>query len=370
MQKYVELLRDPMQVKPESLRAARQKSSSTPPHVYRLNYNESPYGLGPASQAALEEAIKTPYIYPDWFSVELKTNLAKLYDMKFENVVVGPGSSAMINMLGELFINPGDEFIFGDPSYEAFRDVANDYGAVTVPIPLDDDMNYDLDAMLAAITDKTKILVVVNPNNPTGTYIDSAKLEAFIRKIPKHVITVIDEAYMEFVTDEKSYSMMKLIKEGIDKPLVIMRTFSKIYGMAGLRVGYAITDPDMADHFGKSSNAWNVSFIGQKTAAAAIADQDHVSAVRDINAQERIKVTDALRDLGCRVFDSQANFILFKAPIDNMTVYSKLEEKDVLIGAPIGMNRVSLGKPEMNEKFLQIMREILADAALCEKNPA
>ena len=217
MQKYVELLREPMQVKPESLRAARQKSSSTPPHVYRLNYNESPYGLGPASQAALEEAIKTPYVYPDWFSVELKTNLAELYGLKFENIAVGPGSSAMINMLGELFINPGDEFVFGDPSYEAFRDVANDYGAVPVAVPLDDDMNYDLDAMLAAITDKTKILVVVNPNNPTGTFIDSAKLEAFIRKVPKHVITVIDEAYMEFVDDPNSYSMMKLIKEEIER---------------------------------------------------------------------------------------------------------------------------------------------------------
>ena len=120
MQKYVELLREPMQVKPESLRAARQKSSSTPPHVYRLNYNESPYGLGPASQAALEEAIKTPYVYPDWFSVELKTNLAELYGLKFENIAVGPGSSAMINMLGELFINPGDEYKsdkFNEPLY-------------------------------------------------------------------------------------------------------------------------------------------------------------------------------------------------------------------------------------------------------------
>ena len=273
---------------------------------------------------------------------------------------MGPGSSAMINMLGELFINPGDEFIFGDPSYEAFRDVANDYGAVTVPIPLDDDMNYDLDAMLAAVTDKTKILVVVNPNNPTGKFIDSKKLEDFIRKVPKHVITIIDEAYLEFVTDENCYSMLKLIKEGIDKPLVIMKTFSKIYGMAGLRVCYAITDPVMADHFGKSSNAWNVSYIGQKTAAAATLDQEHVSMVKNINAKERDKVTKALRELNCKVYDSQTNFILFKAPIDNMEVYTKLEEQDVLIGAPIGMNRVSLGKPEMNEKFIKIMKEILS----------
>lgn len=164
---------------------------------------------------------------------------------------------------------------------------------------------------------------------------------------------------MEFVDDPNSYSMMKLIKEEIDQPLIIMRTFSKIYGMAGLRVGYVITSPDMTDHFGKSSNAWNVSFIGQKTAAAATKDQEHVSMVHDINAKEREKVTKTLCNLGCRVYDSQANFILFKAPIDTMEVYTKLEEQDVLIGVHVGMNRVSLGKPEMNEKFLKIMKEIL-----------
>ena len=116
----------------------------------------------------------------------------------------------------------------------------------------------------------------------------------------------------------------------------------------------------MADHFGKSSNAWNVSYIGQKTAAAATLDQEHVSMVKNINAQERDKVTKALRELNCKVYDSQTNFILFKAPIDSMEVYTKLEEQDVLIGAPIGMNRVSLGKPEMNEKFIKIMKEILS----------
>lgn len=360
MQKYTELLREPMKVKPESLRAARRQSSNTPPGVYRLNYNENPFGLGPNSAKALAKACETPFVYPDWFSVELKTNIAKLYGLEFENVVVGPGSSAMINMLGELFINPGDEFVFGDPSYEAFRDVANDYGAITVPVPLDDEMNYDLDAMLAAITPKTKILVVVNPNNPTGTFINSAKLEEFIRKVPKHVITVIDEAYMEFVTDEDSYSMMKLVREGLDKPIVIMRTFSKIYGMAGLRVGYAITDPVLADHFGKSSNAWNVSYIGQKTAAAAISDQEYINNIHDIIAKERAKVSARLTELGCKVYKSQANFILFKTSVPNTEVSEKLAEQGVLIGSPIGCCRVSLGKPEMNDKFLAIMEQILS----------
>lgn len=359
MQKYVELLRDPMKVKPESLRAARKQSSNTPSGVYRLNYNESHFGLGPIGKKALAEACETPFVYPDWFSVELKTNLAKLYDLEFENIVVGPGSSAMINMLGELFINPGDEFVFGDPSYEAFRDVANDYGAVTVPVPLDDEMNYDLDAMLAAITPKTKIVVVVNPNNPTGTFIDSAKLEEFIRKVPSHVITVIDEAYMEFVTADNSYSMLKLIKEGLDKPLIVLRTFSKIYGMAGLRVGYAITSPDLADHFGKSSNAWNVSYIGQKVAAATISDQKHIRYVRDVIAKEREKTAAELEKMGCKVYASQTNFILYETPVPNTKISAKLAAKGVLIGAPIGRNRVSLGTPEMNNKFLSIMKEIL-----------
>lgn len=359
MEKYVDLLRKPMQTKPKSMRAARQKSSTTPLDVYRMNYNESPFGMAPKAKEVLAQACERAYIYPDWFSIELKTEIAKHYGLTVDNVVTGSGSSSMICMLGEIFLNEGDEVIFGDPSYEAFRDVINDYGAVQVPIPLDENYLYDLESMYNAITDKTKMIVICNPNNPTGTFVDSAKIEAFIKKVPDNIIVVIDEAYMEYVTYENSYSMVKLIKEEIDKPLIVFRTFSKIYGMAGVRVGYALTSPSLVDHFIKSSHAWNLSFIGQKSAAEAMKDQEYVAKIRDYMATARVEVTEKLRSLGCTVWDSQANFLLFKCALDPKTVCQELEKEKIQIGAPIGCNRVSLGTPEMNEKFLSVMEKIL-----------
>lgn len=361
MSDYLNLLRDPMKVKPASKRAARQKSSSTPDDVFRMNYNESPFGPSPKTIEALSTACRKSYEYPDWFAIELKKNIVELYGLDISNVVTGSGASALISMLGEIFINPGDEFVVGDPSYEAFRDVAYDYGAVPVSVPLTDELNYDLDAMLDAVTPKTKILVVCNPNNPTGTFIDSAELEEFIKKVPEHVITVIDEAYLDYVTRKNTYSMIKLIKENYAKPLIVLKTFSKIYGMAGLRVGYAVTSPDLADCLCKSSHAWNVSRIGQIAASSAITDQEYIHGIRDVVAKERTRVSSALENMGCKVYESQANFILFRSAVDSLEVFSRLAEAKILIGAPCGYNRVSISLPEMNDKFIFCMKEILSE---------
>ena len=181
------LLRESIKNLPESKRAARQPVSSyTTPDIYRLNYNESPYGPSPLALQALKEASERPNIYPDWFSVDLKTDFAKFHGLPdMMHVCTATGSSAIINMLGEIFINYGDEVVLGDPSYEAFRDTVNVNGGIPVMVPLDDSLTYNLDAMLSAITPKTKMLVVCNPNNPTGTFVDSAKLEKFIKKVPE-----------------------------------------------------------------------------------------------------------------------------------------------------------------------------------------
>ncbi|MDY2839329.1 MAG: histidinol-phosphate transaminase [Treponema sp.] len=360
---YRTLLRESIKVLPESKRAARQpKSSNTTPDIYRLNYNESPYGPSPVALEALAEASKRPFVYPDWFSVDLKTNFAKLHglpDMMY--VCTATGSSSLINILGEIFLNTGDEVVLGDPSYEAFRDTCLVNGGVPVMVPLDSDMNYDLDAMLAAVTPKTKIMVICNPNNPTGTYIDSAKLEKFIKKVPEHVLVVIDEAYLEFVSKPGTYSMIKMIKEGYEKPLLILKTFSKAYGMAGLRIGVAAGNPDLISLLGKSGAAWNISALGQAMAAAALTDQEYIRKVASLNEIEREKVTAELKALGCTVYESQTNFILFKAPeVENTVIAEKLAEQKVLIGAPVGMNRVSLGTTEMNDKFLKVLKEIIA----------
>ncbi|MCQ2589077.1 MAG: histidinol-phosphate aminotransferase family protein [Treponema sp.] len=359
---YKTLLRDSIKALPESKRAARQPVSSyTTPDIYRLNYNESPYGPSPKALEALAEASKRPNIYPDWFSVDLKTEFAKLHGLPdMMHVCTATGSSSLINILGEVFLNIGDEVILGDPSYEAFRDTVNVAGGVPVMVPLDADMKYNLDAMYAAITPKTKMIVVVNPNNPTGTYVDSAELEKFIKKVPENILVIVDEAYLEFVSKPETYSMIKLINEGYEKPLLVLKTFSKAYGMAGLRIGVAAGKPELISYLGKSGAAWNINFLGQRMAAAALQDQAYIADIAAKNAVERDKITTALEELGCKVYESQTNFILFKVPgIENTEVYAKLAEQKVLIGAPVGMNRVSIGTAEMNDKFIKIMKEIL-----------
>ncbi len=368
---YKTLLKDSIKAMPESKRAARQPVSSyTTPDIYRLNYNESPYGPSPKAIEAMMEAAKRPNIYPDWFSVDLKTTFAQLHGLPdMMHVCTATGSSSLINILGEVFLNPGEEVVLGDPSYEAFRDTAYVAGAVPVMVPLDADMNYDLDAMLKAITPKTKMLVICNPNNPTGTFTESAKLEEFIKKVPESVIVVIDEAYLEFVRNPVTYSMIKMIREGYEKPLIVLKTFSKAYGMAGLRIGVAAGKPELISLLAKSGAAWNINFLGQRMATEALKDQEYIAQIGELNAIERRKVTEGLEALGCKVYKSQTNFILFKAPgIENTEVAAKLAEQKVLIGYPIGMNRVSLGTAEMNDKFLCVMESILAKK--CEKKLA
>lgn len=370
---YKTLLRNSIKALPESKRAARQPVSSyTTPDIYRMNYNESPYGPSPAALKALAEASRRPNIYPDWFSVELKTNFARLHGLpSMMNVCTASGSSAIINMLGEIFLNEGDEVVLGDPSYEAFRDVTNVAGAVPVMVPLDEEMHYDFDKMLSAITPKTKMLVVVNPNNPTGTFSDSKEVEAFVRKVPEHVLVVVDEAYLEFVSKPDTYSMIKMINEGYEKPLVVLKTFSKAYGMAGLRIGTAAGNEDIISLLSKSGTAWNISFLGQMMAAEALKDQDYIKKISEMNAAEREKITLELKKLGCKVYESQTNFILFKVPgILNTDVQAKLAEQKILIGSPIEMNRVSIGTSEMNDKFLKVMKEIIAEAACSEEKIA
>lgn len=359
MKKYVELLRNPMKVKPESLRAARQKSSSTPENVYRMNYNESAYGMPPLAKQVLLDYVEKANCYPDWFSVKLKQNIADLHGVSMDNIVTAFGSSALIDVTGEIFINEGDEIILGDPSYEAFRDMANDFGAKPVIVPLDENLCYDLDAMYGAITPKTKLIVICNPNNPTGTFVDSASLEAFIRKVPDNILILVDEAYMEYVTAPTAYSMIKLIREGYDKPLIVLRTFSKIYGMAGLRVGYALASTDLVDHYNKSSQSWNLSTLSQAAAAQAINEQEYIKDISRQNHEERIRVSRELKKLGCKIYESQANFILFESKTDSKVIYDALAKESILVGCPIGRVRVSLGTKEMNDKFLLVMKKIL-----------
>lgn len=351
------LLRESMKTKPVSKRGARQKTS-TPKDVTRMNYNENPYGMSDKVKDAVVEATLSSYMYQDFFAVDLKDKLAEMYNLTHDHVLVGSGSSAIIDMIGEVFINYGDEIVYCSPTYEAFPDMVSDNGGVRVELPLDENFCYDLDAMLAAVTEKTKMVVIVNPNNPTGTYVNSAKVEEFIRKLPSHVIAVVDEAYFEYVDDPTHYSLIKMIQEGYDKPLIVLRTFSKIYGMAGLRIGYAFADPEIIDELMKACQAWNVSRNGLLAAEAALDDPDYVKEMKEKNIASRAYLVDELTKLGCEVVKPAANFIYFNAHKDPKEVRAALAEKKIMISA-FDYNRVSVGTDEQNAAFIQALKEVL-----------
>lgn len=363
-----ELLRDSMKVRPQSKRGARQKTS-TPTGVTRMNYNENAYGMSPKVREAILKTAPDNYMYQDFCAVEIRKQLAAMYDIDPDGILMGAGSSNIIEILGSVFLNYGDEVVYGTPSYEAFPDMISENGAVRVPVPLTADFKLDLDGMLAKVNEKTKMVIVVNPNNPTGTMVSSEDVEAFLKKLPPHVIAIVDEAYIEYVTTPGHYSMIKLLREGYDKPLIILRTFSKIYGLAGLRIGYAMTDPCMIDALMNAGDAFNVSRIATAAAQAALTDQDFVKKVRDLNAKNRIYVTKELQKLGCDVTESVTNFIYFRTGSDAKDIQKRLE-KDyrILIGAPDAEhNRVSIGTAEQNEAFLAAMKEILESASASDR---
>nr|WP_288626647.1 histidinol-phosphate transaminase [uncultured Roseburia sp.] len=397
MKNVTALLRDSMKVKPASKRGARQKTS-TPKGVTRLNFNENNYGPAPEVTKLLIDSIGRVNEYQDFFAIDLKQKIADFYGLdktaeaasetnefgensKPEDyVIIGAGSSAVIDMLGEIFINPGDEVVYCMPSYESFPDMVNDYGGKRVEIPLTADYHFDLDGMYEAVTEKTKLVVVVNPNNPTGTYINGAKIEEFIRKVhekaarlhpdgDQDVVVIVDEAYYEYVDDPTHYSMIEMVQKGYDRPLIVQRTFSKAYGLAGLRIGYAITQPALADAIMKACQAWNYSGPGLLACEAALDYQDYIKKVKALNIENRNYVADELKQLGFEVVPPAANFIFFGIPedataeerekMDPVRVKNELAERKILIGAPNGHNRVSIGTAEECKMFIAAMKEIV-----------
>jgi histidinol-phosphate aminotransferase len=397
MKNVTALLRDSMKVKPASKRGARQKTS-TPKGVTRLNFNENNYGPAPEVTKLLIDSIGRVNEYQDFFAIDLKQKIADFYGLDktaeaasetnefgenskpADYVIIGAGSSAVIDMLGEIFINPGDEVVYCMPSYESFPDMVNDYGGKRVEIPLTADYHFDLDGMYEAVTEKTKLVVVVNPNNPTGTYINGAKIEKFIRKVhekaarlhpddDQDVVVIVDEAYYEYVDDPTHYSMIEMVQKGYDRPLIVQRTFSKAYGLAGLRIGYAITQPALADAIMKACQAWNYSGPGLLACEAALDYQDYIKKVKALNIENRNYVADELKQLGFEVVPPAANFIFFGIPedataeerekMDPVRVKNELAERKILIGAPNGHNRVSIGTAEECKMFIAAMKEIV-----------
>lgn len=343
--------------KPVTKRASRSASTVDLTKLIRMGWNENPYGMSPKALAAYKKAADTSHFYQDFWCRDLKNTLADFYGVKTSNLIVGAGSSPLIEIVGQSFLNPGDEVIMC-PTFAAFIDMTDMRMGKVVEVPLCEDKTYNLDGILEAITDRTKLIVICNPNNPTGTYVGYEKMAEFVKKVPDDIVILFDEAYIEFATAEDCKSMYPLIAQMPEKPILIMRTFSKYYGMAGARCGYIITSEELAEGIAKVPGSW----IPASAQAAA------VEALKDKAFYEEAKVkivagiqylTEELGKLGCTVYPTQTNFLMFDPHCLPETVRSYMIEKGLLISTPMYC-RVSVGTMEENKLFIQYMKELMA----------
>lgn len=333
--------------------------------VIKLASNENPYGSSPAALEAITREMTNISIYPDGSSVELTGVLAKHLGVERNNLIFGCGSDEIIALITRAFFLPGDETIMADQTFSVYKSNADIEGAVTIEVPLKDG-THDLSAMLAQINDKTKAVWVCNPNNPTGTIISEQELTAFMDRVPAHVMVILDEAYYEFVTDEAYPQSIPLIEQYPN--LVILRTFSKIYGLASLRVGYGIARPEIIDLINRVREPFNTSRFAQVAATAALLDQDFVQECSKRNATDRDFLQNEFTRLGLSYFPSQGNFIMVDLNMPSATAFQSLLKQGIIVRPGFNVYptyiRVSVGTSEQNRSFVTALENTLAEKAV------
>jgi histidinol-phosphate aminotransferase len=333
--------------------------------VIKLASNEGPFGPFPEAREALTRGVDALNRYPDGGSWRLRTALAELHDIRFEEVAPGAGSDGIVDYLSQLALDPGDEIVCGWPSFPSYVIDALKLGAVPKRVPLRDH-RYDLEAMLEAVGPRTKLVYVCHPNNPTGTMNTRAELDAFLEAVPDHVLTVLDQAYFEYIDDPEYVDGLEYLKAG--RRVVVLRTFSKIYGLAGLRVGYALGPEELVTSIGKVRRAFDVNSFAQIAAIASLDAPEELARRREVNAEGLVQLERILREHDLDPPKSVANFVFAEVGEDSRPLFEQLLREGVIVrpaggfGAP-GAIRVTVGTPEENELFGEALGGVLTAAA-------
>jgi histidinol-phosphate aminotransferase len=331
------------------------------PGAIKIASNETVDGPLPSVRAAIERATDTINRYPDNGYVELRERLAKqLDDGAFapEHIAVGCGSVSLCQQLIQITASVGDEVVFGWRSFEIYPLQVRTAGATPVQVPLTDHA-FDLDAMLAAITDKTRLIFICNPNNPTSTVVDPDALARFVAAVPSDILIVLDEAYVEYIRDGMLPDSFGLVRTHDN--VVVLRTFSKAYGLAGMRVGYAVGDPDIITALGKVYVPFTATSVSQAAAIASLDASDELLARTDVVVAERARVTAALRDAGYTVPPSQANFVWLPLP-GRAQEFAEASANSRIIVRPYGEDgvRVTVAAPHESDAFLEFATRWIA----------
>lgn len=330
--------------------------------IIKIASNENPLGASPAVKEAIKRYADNIARYPESSGFYLKKRLSDELNVPGENIMLGSGSSEIISMAMETFLNPGEEVIYPVPSFLIYKILAYKTDAKAVEVPLNPDFSYDLDRILGSITEKTKMIIICNPNNPTGTIITKDRLEDFLRKVPENVIVISDEAYIEYVEDGNFGSAFPFMESS---NVVITRTFSKIYGLAGLRIGYGIAKTDITGFMERIRPPFNTTGPAQECAIAALDDREHVEKSFKNNSEGKAFLYSELGKLGIGCIPSEANFILCRFRDDASGIVKELEKRGIIVrymNAPgLGREyiRITIGTKGENSMLVKNLQEIL-----------
>lgn len=329
--------------------------------VVKLASNENPLGPSPLAIEAIRHAAAKINLYPDGNAYYLKQDISMHIGFPPEQIILGNGSNDVLQIIGDTFISPGDEVVYSEQAFVVYMLVSKICGAKEITTPL---LNYthDLQAMADEITPFTRVVFIANPNNPTGTAVTGKDVDAFMERIPENVLVVFDEAYYEYVEDPEYPDTLKYVREG--RNVIVLRTFSKIYALAGLRVGYGISTPQIIDLLNRVRQPFNVNLLAQEAARASLQDVEHVRESRRVNSMGKRFLYRELEKLGLEYVPSQANFILVHLNRPADAVFQEMMRLGVIVRPMGGYNfpnsiRVTVGTAEQNRRFIAALKEAI-----------
>jgi histidinol-phosphate aminotransferase len=328
-----------------------------PSDIIKLASNENPLGPSPRALEAMRETLDRAHFYPDGGGWALRNAIASRLDLARENIILGNGSNEIIEFIGHAFLRPGDEVVTAQHAFAVYTLMAQLFGATTVEVP-DPGFTHDLDAMLAAITPKTRQVFIANPNNPTGTMVGQEEIDRFMERVPDHVLVIFDEAYYEFLDNPPD--VLRFVREG--RNVIVMRTFSKIQGLANLRIGYGITNEKLASVLQKTRQPFNANGIAQAGALAGLSDDAHMLRTREITREGRDFLEAEFTAMGLKFVPSAANFVLVHVG-DGDKVFQTLLRQGIIVRAMRSYKlpewiRVSVGTMDQNRRFVAALRAL------------
>ncbi len=329
--------------------------------VIKLASNENPLGPSPKAIRAIQKALAKINRYPEGSCFYLRQALSARLKVKPQNLIFGNGSDEIIDIIIKAFCEPEDEIVTSDVTFLEYKIIAWQNGRKVTTVPLKD-FAYDLAKIKDILNPRTKVVFIANPNNPTGAYVARKEVEDFLKALPRRVVVVFDEAYLEFVDAKDFPLILRYVKEG--RNVIILRTFSKIYGLAGLRIGYGIAKEEFIKYMERVRQPFNVNALAQEAAYAALDDTAFIRKSKAIVTRGKEYLCREFKKLGIKYIPSQANFILFCAPQDGLKVFQRLLTQGVIVRdmCQYGLNnfiRVTVGTKPENEKFIKALRKVL-----------